>query len=357
MMKSGRFLTFVITILLLMILLTAGSAENLLENGDFQILDEEGLPEGWYTDAYTLDTGYTVFGIAEGDSEHPYAAEICNIGENDARFAQTVNVDPDSLYLLSGYIRAEGVEGGHGANLSVEGVYAFSRKYYDTDGQWQRIEYYGETGPDQDYITVFARLGGYSGVSTGKAAFADLSLTKVDSIPGDATADLWYRETAHDYGDDDDDEYSGEDEPQPYWPRLLLIVLLYSAAAAGVIQFDHEIGDLRVEVGRRIVERDMRIAADADEPQVDRRAAQLLRERLDPLGRTVYQRQHGFRQAAHGRQIDVRGLEAERELRALPHFALDVKVAFTHLAQLHDHRDPKPDFSRGARRRKGACNL
>ena len=89
------------------------------------------------------------------------------------------------------------MEGGHGANLSVEGIYAFSEKYYDTDGQWQYIEYYGETGPDQDYLTVFARLGGYSGVSTGKAYFADLSLKKVDSIPGDGIADLWYKENSY----------------------------------------------------------------------------------------------------------------------------------------------------------------
>ena len=98
------------------------SAENLLENGDFRELDEDGLPVGWYTDAYIPDPGYTEFTTGEGHTELSVSVEIRNYGYNDARFAQVVDVNPDSLYCLSGYIRADDVEGGHGANLSVEGV-------------------------------------------------------------------------------------------------------------------------------------------------------------------------------------------------------------------------------------------
>lgn len=195
--KRYRPVFCIFLFMLLLCCLITAAAENLLDNPDFLELDEEDLPVDWYTDAYILEPGYTIFTHSEGDPEHPMAVVIQNIGENDARFAQTVEVEPESLYLLSGYVKAENVEGGHGANLSVEGIYAFSEKYYDTDGQWQYIEYYGETGPDQDYLTVFARLGGYSGVSTGKAYFADLSLKKVDSIPGDGIADLWYKEDSY----------------------------------------------------------------------------------------------------------------------------------------------------------------
>ena len=200
----------------------SASAENLLENPDFLELDNDDLPADWYTDAYVMEPGYTVFSHAEGDPEHPMAVLIQNIGENDARFAQTVEVEPESLYLLSGYVKADHVEGGHGANLSVEGIYAFSDKYYDTDGQWKYIEYYGETGPGQDYLTVFARLGGYSGVSTGKAYFADLSLKRVDSVPGDGIADLWYREDSYLSQDEDEtgDEYLSSGTFRPW---LMLI--------------------------------------------------------------------------------------------------------------------------------------
>ena len=215
---------------------SSSASGNLLLNADFMELDDDDLPVDWYTDAYILDAGYSLFSYAEGDSEHPMAVVIQNIGENDARYAQTVDVEPDSLYLLSGFVKAENVEGGHGANLSVEGVYAFSEQYYDTEGQWQYIEYYGETGPDQDYLTVFARLGGYSGVSTGKAYFADLSLTKVDSVPGDGIADLWYKESSF-YSDDEtaDDPVS----PRSFRPWLILIGTFYALLAVSILYREH----------------------------------------------------------------------------------------------------------------------
>ena len=172
----------------------ASDGENLITNGDFELRDDEGMPDFWYPDAYVLESGYTVFGMRDrGGSEH-YAAEIHNIGENDARYAQSVAVEPESLYRLSGWVMADHVEGGHGANLSIEGVYAFSEKTYDTAGEWKYIEYYGETGPGQEELTVFVRLGGYSGESTGTAAFDDICLVKVDRVPGDGIADLWFRD-------------------------------------------------------------------------------------------------------------------------------------------------------------------
>ena len=235
-MRLSRFIPALSAAMLMIFMLAFGSAnaENLLENGDFSLLDEENLPEFWYTDAYIQDTGYSVFQVAEDDKEHPHAVSIQNIGENDARFAQTVAVEPDSLYLLSGFIRAEGVEDGHGANLSIEGVYAFSQQMYETDGQWQYVEYYGETGPEQDEITVFARLGGYSGESTGKAYFADISLTKVNNVPGDTIADLWYREN-NQYVDEDED-YGDEDDMSSGSFRILLMISgIYVLLAAGMI--------------------------------------------------------------------------------------------------------------------------
>ncbi|MCR5567441.1 MAG: phospholipid carrier-dependent glycosyltransferase [Clostridiales bacterium] len=233
-------LTVFIAVFLTLLAVSAccqASGENLLKNADFSEIGSDGLPEGWYTDAYILEPGYTVFGKYEGDMDHPAAVSIRNIGENDARFAQTVEVEPDSLYCLSGFIRAENVKGGHGANFSVEGVYAFSDKCYDTEGEWEYIEYYGETGPEQDEITVFARLGGYSGESTGSAAFADLSLKKADSFPDDGIFDRWYRADLY---EDDDDEYDDEYEEEPETPvsrryLMLIVVLAYTAAALYVI--------------------------------------------------------------------------------------------------------------------------
>ena len=228
-----------ILIILMMIPYTFGLAENLLENGDFSELDGEGYPEYWYTDAYILEPGYTVFSAAKDTKTDSGMIEIKNIGNNDARYAQIVEVEPDSLYRLSGDILADGVEGGHGANLSVEGIYAFSEKLYDTDGEWIHIDYYGETGPEQDLITVFARLGGYSGESTGRACFKNLSLEKVDTVPGDLAADLWFREDSYSDEYDDTEEEDEGSEASPAWPWLLVIAAVYAAAAVAAIHWMH----------------------------------------------------------------------------------------------------------------------
>ena len=235
---------FIFTAVLVMILLCSfGMAEstNLLKNADFLRIGNDGLPDGWYTDAYITEPGYTSFGMAEGDPSHPLAVTIQNIGENDARFAQTVEVEPDSLYCFSGYVRAEGVKKGHGANLSVEGIYAFSDKCFDTEGEWEYIEYYGETGPEQHAVTVFARLGGYSGESTGKAWFANLSLTKVDRVPGDGIADLWYRDSSYEEDEyDDDTDTEDQDYPQSTRNPMMIIILLYTIASLVFIYREHQ---------------------------------------------------------------------------------------------------------------------
>ena len=214
-------------ILLFVSALSEQSGENLIDNSDFMSVDMDGLPEGWYTDAYILDPGYTVFSLKNGGKDHPLYVEVNNIGNNDARFAQTVPVDPDSLYCLSGYIRAEQIEGGHGANLSVEGVYAFSEELFDTGGEWQYITYYGETGPEQDYLTVFARVGGYSGESRGKADFAGISLVRVDEVPADVVADLWYRENAAAA----DEEEMTDETGKAFFPYLIILSVLYAVFA------------------------------------------------------------------------------------------------------------------------------
>ena len=249
-MRTGKhterrvFILIVILSFLLFLSSGAGEAEgeNLLYNGDFELLDEEGLPEGWFTDAYRMDPGYTVYSVSEGtDGSDSHAVSIHNTAMNDARFAQDVPVEPNTLYCLSGYIRADEITGGHGANLSIEGVYAFSEKTFDTEGTWKYIEYYGETGPDQHILTVFARVGGYSGESKGTAAFDNLSLTKADTLPDGVYADLWFTEStdAEPYGDQEESSGSSGNS-SPAWPVLIVISLLYVLI---VISFLYWTGD------------------------------------------------------------------------------------------------------------------
>lgn len=158
----------------------ADTDKNLLVNGDFSQLDADGMPTGWYTDYYIdwawQDQPEPIFEVTrEG-------ASIKNPDALDARFAQQVSVEPDATYCLKGKIRAN-AQGGLGANLSVDGVYAFSPSVYQSEDEWQEVALYGCTGADQTSLIVYARLGGYGGESTGQAFFKDLSLTRVSQVP------------------------------------------------------------------------------------------------------------------------------------------------------------------------------
>ena len=187
---------------------------NLLKNGDFSQADENVLPAGWYTDAYIHTAGYTDYSMENG------IVTIVNHALNDARFAQKVSVQPDSLYCLTGYIRAQ-ADGGLGANLSVSDVYAFSSSVYDSD-EWQQVTLYGRTGKDQQYVTVFVRLGGYSGEATGTASFRDISLTQVESVPADYIAYQWYKNSTAKAASED------SSSTPPAWPWLTGVAIVYA---------------------------------------------------------------------------------------------------------------------------------
>lgn len=218
-------------VMLLLLALPFGAlAENLLVNGGFDALDSDGLPSGWYPDAYDQREGISTFGTTAEARTGGIAAVVENFGENDARFAQRVKVEPDSLYLLSGWIRADAIEdSGRGANISVSDLYdACSSSVFDSRGEWVHVEMYGRTGPEQTEVTVFARVGGYSGVSVGRASFDDLSLVKVDALPAGVSAKDWFKVDSPVYINSGSDA-AEEETPDGFWPWLLGICGVYIA--------------------------------------------------------------------------------------------------------------------------------
>ena len=192
--------------------------ENLLYNGGFELMDSDGLPEGWYTDEYRIGTGATEFSVPiDEDSGRGRVVEIWNKESNDARYYQPVPVEPNTIYCLSGYIWAEDISGGHGANFSIEDVYTFSEQIYDTDGAWEYVEFYGLTGPRQDLLNVFVRVGGYGGESQGRARFDDIRLTEIQGEPDTGYVANWYSPDEYDdYEDYDDYYFDGTDNGIEY---------------------------------------------------------------------------------------------------------------------------------------------
>lgn len=235
MKKNKRLLIFCCAALLLLAgaaLLRFGRAskieygKNLLLNGDFEALDGENSFEHWYPNAYVLSPGVTSY--LEGVGRTGRGAQIKNHGANDARFMQSVRVEPSTLYCLEGDILSD-AEGGRGANLSVAGVYAFSENVYRSDG-WRHVRLYGRTGASQREVTVYARLGGYSGESQGTATFDNIALYAVETVPAGETEYLWEENVGL-------PEVPAEDAPaRSAWPILALVALLYLMCALALMR-------------------------------------------------------------------------------------------------------------------------
>lgn len=170
----------------------ASEGPNLIQNPSFEEADDKGLPQGFFTESYRKQAGASNFKrSSEKSHDGGYSVYVKNNSLNDARFAQTVLVEPDSYYKLSGYIYAENIEEGRGANLSIADVYVFSEAIYNSHGEWSYVELYGKTGEEQKELTIFARVGGYSGESRGGAYFDNLSLIKLDGQPNALVQD-WF---------------------------------------------------------------------------------------------------------------------------------------------------------------------
>ena len=202
------------------------NGDNLIVNGDFSRVDADGTPASWYLDAYDGLTG-SLFTVEKDESGS--AAHIVNVMAKDARFGQTVKVAPNAFYRLHGFIKAN-AEGGRGANLSVEGVYAFSDSVYDSNGEWTEVTLFGRTGPSQNEINVFARLGGYSGEATGEAWFKDVTLTRVDTIPAGYEARDWFYETVQ--------PADGGEQAEGTWSvRLVLCGIAYLGLFSALLTY------------------------------------------------------------------------------------------------------------------------
>ena len=205
---ARRSLLLLLSLLMLLGIFSTASAEestNLLQNPGFEEIGADGLPVGWKTDAYLNLEGVTFYTVSDNAMSGAHSVQIENLDHNDARFCQTVAVEPSSFYRLSGYVKAwDTLDEGLGGNLSIKDVYVFSESVYDSPDEWQYVELYGVTDTDQHEVTVYARLGGYSGESFGTAMFDDLSLVKVDAPPEGIVASRWYQPTA-----------AVQDDPQP----------------------------------------------------------------------------------------------------------------------------------------------
>jgi dolichyl-phosphate-mannose-protein mannosyltransferase len=103
---------------------------------------------------------------------------------NDARYLRELTLVPGTVYRFSCLVRTEQVGGAaQGAGISVSGILEGSRRITGTSDGWQKVDFYGKTGKDQEQVTVSVGIGGYGSLNSGKAWFKDVLVEKSGSVP------------------------------------------------------------------------------------------------------------------------------------------------------------------------------
>ena len=162
--------------------------KNLIANGGFELVAGDDTPESWARGMWYWDSGVSYLYVSDVAYSGERSVCVENAYENDARFEQTVSVEPESWYRISAMVRAEGCDPvKNGAGLSVENTFVSSPYAYDTDGEWTRLTLYGLTDANQKSITVMCRVGGYGSEAVGKAWFDDVEVVRVAAPPEGVT--------------------------------------------------------------------------------------------------------------------------------------------------------------------------
>ncbi|WJH34897.1 glycosyltransferase 87 family protein [Paenibacillus sp. CC-CFT747] len=138
---------------------------------------------------------------------------------------------PNTTYRLSGFLRAEQADpSAKGANLSVIGPLETSADYKDTKGEWQYVELYGRTGPEQNELKVAVRLGGYGSLTKGTAYFDDIAFEEVSQVPAGVKAISFLPQQAAPAGD----PATSGDPVSPM--KVMLFTVLFGALFVVVYQ-------------------------------------------------------------------------------------------------------------------------
>ena len=211
----------------------AETGENLIVNGDFSLVDANGMPEDWFRGLWFTDAGVSQLYVDENGYDGNCIV-VVNADANDARFAQTIPVEPDSIYRFSCMVKAENCgDGGYGATLSIEDTFTYSDSVLDTHGEWRELTLYGRTGEKQKEVTLMARVGGYGMINTGRAWFDNIEAVQLDEAPEGVSVLSLIREESS--SDNSSAAASTDDEaPARNTEAYLLLAALYGVLVLAI---------------------------------------------------------------------------------------------------------------------------
>jgi hypothetical protein len=157
---------------------------NLLLNGGF----EEGnyspiaAPDSWTKEQF--DSSSVMLWDNTDSFEGNRSVKISLTTHNDARWMQTVNVEPNTNYRVSGWIKTDYASGTQRADLDaflflVEHPIHHSRPLFSTS-DWTYVSFAFNSGEETQF-TIAAQLGGWGEPATGTAWFDDLEVAPIQA--------------------------------------------------------------------------------------------------------------------------------------------------------------------------------
>lgn len=152
-------------------------SQGLLANGSFE--DQSG--QSWGRDSWSgarVGQIVTAFDAPDGH----LVMKISSSEPDDARAVQTVVITPGRRYLLTGWVKTDGVvireDGGTiGASLGILDTYEVSQSIEGTAG-WTYLTLIFDS-KDRDEIHIALRLGHYGSTAVGTAWFDDVILVEI----------------------------------------------------------------------------------------------------------------------------------------------------------------------------------
>jgi len=221
MIMNRRAAAMIVLMLFLFIVPVSGvfAEGNLVQNPGFEEVNEDA-PSGWARDAWIAGDASGLISVQSAEVHSGrQAAVIENLEPNHLKWIQTIQVQPDTYYKISGWVKVAGIEDpGFGANIFIVGIGSGYPSTVDTADGWQYLEFYGQTGPEQKEFGIGASLGGYANLSKGKAYFDDLSVEQLDAAPGGKAV------ISLDSGSVDQGAGGNEDVPHKVSPAKLLLI-------------------------------------------------------------------------------------------------------------------------------------
>ncbi|MEO8256723.1 MAG: HYR domain-containing protein [Acidobacteriota bacterium] len=153
---------------------------NLLPNGSVEDGSFAGGPFGWTRQVFDPSGSLTWDQSVAHDGSH--SVKITATRPNDAAWIQTISLQPDTNYLLSGWIKSEDVQHTSeivdaGANLCLYGTFDHTTAVTGT-ADWTEVRMTFNSGPTGS-VAIGARLGYSAGTTTGTAWFDDLRVTEI----------------------------------------------------------------------------------------------------------------------------------------------------------------------------------